>query len=280
MRTDPLFFKIFQILPTFFFTLLGLDPGAGQGYEFSSVEIKQTSFRVDALFRPPQGAVGKPLYFAEVQFQPRADFYWRFFAEVILYLEQEKPDCDSVAIFARRSLDPGVPFQLRSLQAQHLKVIYLDELDPAEDLSTGLGIVQLIVAPQARAAEAGRAMFHRLREERDAGTISPEIIEFVETVLVYKFPQISREEMESMFDLDDLKHTRIYQEALQEGRAEGQLKGKLETVPLLISMGLTVEQIARELDLDLELVRLAASRRRNGAGNGSGNGAGNDHSNR
>jgi predicted transposase YdaD len=39
----------------------------------------------------------------------------------------------------------------------------------------------------------------------------------METVLVYKFPQLSRQEIEAMFTLDDLKHTHVYQEAEQEG---------------------------------------------------------------
>jgi predicted transposase YdaD len=41
------------------------------------------------------------------------------------------------------------------------------------------------------------------------------------TVGVYKFPQLSREEIESMFGLSELKQTKVYQEALQEGRQEG-----------------------------------------------------------
>jgi predicted transposase YdaD len=38
----------------------------------------------------------------------------------------------------------------------------------------------------------------------------------VERIVVYKFPQKSREEIEAMFELSDLKQTRVYQEALAE----------------------------------------------------------------
>jgi predicted transposase YdaD len=38
--------------------------------------------------------------------------------------------------------------------------------------------------------------------------------------LLYKFPQMSREEVEAMFTLGDLKKTRVYWEAKLEGKLE------------------------------------------------------------
>lgn len=46
----------------------------------------------------------------------------------------------------------------------------------------------------------------------------------------------------------------MYQEAKQEGK----LEGKLETVPYLLSLGASVEQIAQTLGLDVEAVGQAA----------------------
>jgi len=78
-----------------------------------------------------------------------------------------------------------------------------------------------------------------------------ELIQLVETIIVYKFPQKSREEIEQMLGLSDLKQMRVYQEALEEGK----LEGKLETVPFMLRLGTTVEQIAQALGLDVEQVR-------------------------
>jgi predicted transposase/invertase (TIGR01784 family) len=64
--------------------------------------------------------------------------------------------------------------------------------------------------------------------------------------------QKSREEIEKMFGFSELKQTKVYQEAKQEG--------KLEAVPLMLNLGATVEQIAESLDLDIELVRLVAAK--------------------
>ncbi|MEI2577457.1 hypothetical protein [Scytonema sp. PRP1] len=57
-----------------------------------------------------------------------------------------------------------------------------------------------------------------------------------------------------MFSLNELKQTRFYREAFEEGvRRE-----KFRTVPLLLRLGLTVEQVARELELTVEEVEQAA----------------------
>lgn len=53
-----------------------------------------------------------------------------------------------------------------------------------------------------------------------------------------------------MFTLSDLKQTRVYQEAKEEG--------KLEAVSRLLALGLSVEQIAEALELDVKAVREAA----------------------
>jgi predicted transposase/invertase (TIGR01784 family) len=66
---------------------------------------------------------------------------------------------------------------------------------------------------------------------------------------------MSRQEIEAMFGLSELKQTRVYQEALEEGEQEGKQKAKLEAVPKLLALGLTVEQIAQALDLDTAQVQ-------------------------
>ena len=44
-----------------------------------------------------------------------------------------------------------------------------------------------------------------------------EILKLIETILVYKFPKLTRQEIEAMFTISDLKQTRVYQDAHQEG---------------------------------------------------------------
>ncbi|WP_212717938.1 MULTISPECIES: hypothetical protein [unclassified Synechocystis] len=66
-----------------------------------------------------------------------------------------------------------------------------------------------------------------------------------------------------MFDLAEIKQTRVYQDAKQEGKLEGKLEGrlegKLEAVPLLFQAGLSPERIAQKLNLDLGLIEKVIS---------------------
>ena len=57
-----------------------------------------------------------------------------------------------------------------------------------------------------------------------------------------------------MWELSELKQTKVYQEAKQEGRSEL----KTEAVPRLLRLGLTMEQVAAALDMSLEEVNQAA----------------------
>ncbi len=55
-----------------------------------------------------------------------------------------------------------------------------------------------------------------------------------------------------MFGLAEWKETQFYKDV--------KLKGKLETIPLLVKLGLSPEQIAKELDIDLEIVKQEISK--------------------
>ena len=59
-----------------------------------------------------------------------------------------------------------------------------------------------------------------------------------------------------------LEQTRVYQEAKAEGREEGREEREAEmlklTVPLLLKTGMSVEQIAQHLNVDIETVQIAA----------------------
>jgi len=54
-----------------------------------------------------------------------------------------------------------------------------------------------------------------------------------------------------MFGLNELKQTRVY----QEGREEGARQEKFRMIPLLLRLGLSLEEVAKELGLSLEEVQ-------------------------
>ncbi|MEC4818402.1 MAG: DUF2887 domain-containing protein [Scytonema sp. PMC 1069.18] len=106
-------------------------------------------------------------------------------------------------------------------------------------------------------AEQARLLIKRVEYEQTARLAKDEIIDIITTIAVYKFSQLSREEVEAMLGLS-LEKTRIYQEAKAEGRLEQKTEMLKVTVPLLLKMGMSMEQIAQQLNVDLEAVRSAA----------------------
>lgn len=56
--------------------------------------------------------------------------------------------------------------------------------------------------------------------------------------------------------MSELKKTRFYQEALEEGRREGKLEVKLEMVPQLLQRGFSLEEVAELLELEIETIRV------------------------
>ncbi|MGI2903125.1 hypothetical protein [Tolypothrix sp. VBCCA 56010] len=56
-----------------------------------------------------------------------------------------------------------------------------------------------------------------------------------------------------MLGLSELKQTKVYQEALEEGKQQN----KLETIPRMVEFGLSLDAIAQLLDLPLEVVQQA-----------------------
>lgn len=72
LKTDSIFYRIFQSLPSTFFELINQPPSLASAYQFSSVEVKQLAFRIDGVFLPNTPEL--PIYFAEVQFQPDKKF--------------------------------------------------------------------------------------------------------------------------------------------------------------------------------------------------------------
>jgi predicted transposase/invertase (TIGR01784 family) len=307
LKTDSLFYEIFQTDPNIVFDLIGRPPARNVIYRFASQEVKQTSFRIDGILVPPTDAIDLPIVFVEVQgYRDRNNvLYSSFFSQLFLYLHDYQPrnDWHAVLIFTQRNLDSGLPSHYRVFEgSSQFQRIYLDELNEATNLSLGLSVLRLIGLEQEVAPAEGRELVERTRSEVNDAEMQQKFIELIETILVYKFSQLSREEIAAMLRLDDLKQTRVYRDALEEGlqagrqeglqagrqeglqagrqeglqagrqeglqagrqeglqagRQEGRQEGKLAAVPLLLKAGVTIEQIAEQLQVDLAAVQRVA----------------------
>lgn len=118
------------------------------------------------------------------------------------------------------------------------------------------------IETKKKAADYAKQLLNKARQEIADEAIRQQVIELIETIVLYKFPQLTPQEIEAMFGLDELKKTRYFQEvtkeAQQKGQQEGRQEGKLEAVPKLLQFGLTVEQLAEALGLSVEQVRQAS----------------------
>lgn len=262
MKTDTIFYRLFQSFPSIFFELINQPPEVANVYQFSSVEVKQLAFRIDGVFLPVSNAVSSPIYFVEVQFQPDKKFYSRFFTEIFLYLDKTEltNNWRGAVVYPTRSIDTGETKRyIELLTSQRVERIYLDELSSTPELSIGIETVKLVIEPDESAGTKARELVKQARQKIVDEVAQREILQLIETIIVYKFPRKSRKEIEQMMGLSELKQTMVYQEAFAEGKLEGKLEGTLQAVPRLLALGLTVEQIAEALDLDVEQVRQAAS---------------------
>ncbi|GAA6620959.1 hypothetical protein NUACC26_067770 [Scytonema sp. NUACC26] len=110
MKRDSIYYQIFKRFPWLLFELVDYHPEQAQNSRFESVEVKETTFRIDGVFLPPEGATSRIIFFAEVQFQKDEALYHRFFTESMMYLNRNQSQYDDwycVVIFPSRSLEPS-----------------------------------------------------------------------------------------------------------------------------------------------------------------------------
>lgn len=130
-------------------------------------------------------------------------------------------------------------------------------------------MLRLVRVKENIAGQQARISIDRAKREAPNLDFQRAIIELIETVIVYKFPNIGRKEIENMLGLNDLKNTKVYQEALKEGEDIGEQRGekrgehknKLATAAKLLNRGMTVEEVAEITELEIEQVRQIANQK-------------------
>ncbi|GJD19682.1 hypothetical protein RIVM261_046380 [Rivularia sp. IAM M-261] len=258
MTADPLFYKIFKDLPELFFELMGESQKDKSAYEYSAPEIKQQGFRLDGLLLTKPGYSFSPIYFIEAQAYKDSNFYDTFFGKIIMYLTQYKPQNEkwyAVVIYDRRSNERTLPPYLK-IFLPVLRRFYLDELGKDPNQSLSIGIMRLVVEKKSKkkTGELARQLIDKTNSEITSSSLQEKVLQFIQTVVIDKFPNMTVEELENMLELESLRNSKVYLEGKQEGRDEGRLEQKLEMIPILLELGLTVQQIAERLKLDVKTV--------------------------
>jgi predicted transposase/invertase (TIGR01784 family) len=220
MKRDTIFYRIFQQSPTLLFDLLPNPPSNQSGYTFQSIEVKEASFRIDGVLLPPTS--DGSILFSEIQMQPDPKLYERLFSEVGIYTFRHTDSFtywQALAIYPNRGTEQSstkVPHEL--FDSGRIMPIYLDELGAIDQLPLGLALLVLTILEDQEAITQAQNIMIRAK----ASATSDAIMEMVSTIMVYKFTTLSRDEVNAMlgYTIDELKQTRVYQEAKEEGREE------------------------------------------------------------
>ncbi|WP_363319766.1 DUF2887 domain-containing protein [Microcoleus sp. PH2017_02_FOX_O_A] len=134
--------------------------------------------------------------------------------------------------------------------------IYLDELTQPETASLPIKLLKLVIEPENTASDLAINLARQAETEIVNIAVRESFINLLETIIVYKLPQKTREEIAAMFNLSELKKTRFYQDVFAEGQAEAEAQLQAEAkqrekaaILRMFNVGLITEQIALFLDL-------------------------------
>jgi predicted transposase/invertase (TIGR01784 family) len=258
MRRDSIFYKLFQQFPPLLFQLLPAPPPNAETYRFDSVAVKEPKFEIDGVFLPNE--VEGVVYFCEVQFQKDEQLYERVFAESLLYFYRNRDrfsDWQAVVIYPSRSTEQSKihPYE-DLLNGDRVHRIYLSELGNIRQLPIWVALMVLTTVDESQAPAEARHLLERNISEQPS---SRAIIEMVTTIMVYKFEQLSQQEVETMLGIT-LQETRVYreikQQGLDQGREQGLVQGREQEASNLVVRQLTKRFGSLPEDMQVKISRL------------------------
>ena len=119
--------------------------------------------------------------------------------------------------YPSRSLEQSnLTVAIEMLNSGRITPIYLDELGAGTELPIGLGLMVLTILEGDDAKVEARRLVGQAQGSRD-------IINLLSTIIVYKFSNLSRDEVDAVLGIE-LEQTRVYQEAQIDGEQRLVLK--------------------------------------------------------
>jgi predicted transposase YdaD len=204
---------------------LGPDAPGDELYRFDAPELKAASHRLDGAFWPRSADTGtaeQPVVLLEVQMQGKPGFKHRLGAQSFRFL-QLHPQVEHLAVVVlvphqRLNLGPArLPLQLQAF-VDGVVWLSLEELGQQADLDPLLSLLTLPVRPEAELQASSQQILAR----------RPDLLSAVQTILLERLPFLTREDFMEFATIPakDLRHTRVAQEWIEEGRQEGEARGR------------------------------------------------------
>ncbi len=145
----------------------------------------------------------------------------------------------------------GYPYRAL-LDSNQVHRIYLDELGEIAGLPLGVALMVLTIVAEDAAPAAARMLLSRTEQETTTPAIARGIIDLIGTIMVYKFTNLSRQEIDAMLGIT-LQETRVYREAREEEREKIALNLLQKNIPLETIAEVTELTIERLLQLQATL---------------------------
>jgi len=220
MKTDPLFYELFQVRPQIFFELAQITPSCP--YRFESITVKTTEKRIDGILEPT--IAGHPIYFVEVQASPDKQMYWRTSREISVYFEQrpklQGTDWYAYVIWLNKADDKG--FQKTHIKDNEnvpriLSVHLIDILKKLPDNSLALNVLRpLIVDTEQEVRQNITTWVEQIHQANLSPEAEQRLLMVMTQFIEEKFKTLSYKELAKMLRLTPFKETASYKEAFLE----------------------------------------------------------------
>jgi predicted transposase YdaD len=237
MQSDHWFHDLFRAMPDLVRHLLpelaapspiarpeGTDDSV---YTFRPVVLKKQAHSPDGVLWPREHAGGSatwPVVLLEVQMHPDRRFHRRLGAETFRLVQQDEriEHLRVVVLLAHRrlALGSGGPLLLRRFLQQDVTWVDLEALARQPNLDPALALLTLPVQPEADLGPCCQQLLGH----------HPDWMELILPILCERFTGLSRAEIMTTLRIspDVWRHTRAFQETLEEGRLEGRAEGLRE----------------------------------------------------
>lgn len=227
MKTDALFYELFNVDPQSLFRLVQLEI-EGE-YTFESITIKTTEKRFDGFCKRTDGT--GPNVFVEIQGYYDPKIYWRALREVCTYYEQNDDPTPFVLIvlFLDEDYDPG-KFPLSQVQPPH-QFIRANLVDCLRAIWNNAGTLTVLKPLAIARREQILEEFQQWKADIYSLPLAEHhinhLIGLLEYLILQRFPEMTLKEVETMLQLTPLEKTVAGQELIQIGHKEGVNKGEL-----------------------------------------------------
>lgn len=225
MKTDTLFYELFQAAPQTFFELLQVTPTCP--YRFESITVKTSEKRIDGVLEPTQA--GAMIYFLEVQDSEDHTIYWREMREVSTYFEQrphlKDHEWQATVLWLNKKDDPGfgtLQSLARKPKPRLVSISLVQLLKKLPETSLALNVLRPLIAKNEREVRQNVVQWVKnIQQTPDLGpTVEERLISVMSQLVEQKFKTLSYKELTQMLRLTPLRETGSVMEVRIEDHIE------------------------------------------------------------